>query len=47
LHAEKLLKLFCIWSGDTLWCFFCFVLFYLVFFPFDETTTELLLRHHL
>jgi hypothetical protein len=49
---KNLLKLYCIWTWDTLWwfffvCLFCVVLVYLVFFPFDETMTELLLRHHL
>jgi hypothetical protein len=42
---KNLLKLYCFWTWDTLWCFF--VLFCFVFFSFDETTTELLLRHHL
>jgi hypothetical protein len=28
-------------------CFSCLFWFGLVFFPFDETTTELLLRHQL
>jgi hypothetical protein len=41
---KNLLKLYCIWSWDTLWCF---VWFGLVSFPFDKTMTELLLRHHL
>jgi hypothetical protein len=31
---KNLLKLYCIWTWDTLWCFFCFVLFcFLFFFP--------------
>jgi hypothetical protein len=42
---KNILKLYCVWTWDTSWCF-CFFVF-LVFFPFDETTTELLLRHHL
>jgi hypothetical protein len=47
---KNLLKLYCIRTWDTLWCFFCLfhiVWFGLVFFPFDEKMTELLLRHHL
>jgi hypothetical protein len=44
---KNLLKLYCIRTWDTLWDFFCFVLFCFVFFPFDKTMTELLLRHHL
>jgi hypothetical protein len=49
LHAETVLHLN---LGDFvgfLFCFvqFCFILVFPVFFPFDETTTELLLRHHL
>jgi hypothetical protein len=44
---KNLLKLYCIWIWDTLWCFFCFVLFcfvYVSFFPLwwdnDRTTSE-------
>jgi hypothetical protein len=47
---KTLLKIYCIWTWDILWYFStccCFVWFGLGFFPFDETTTELLLRHHL
>jgi hypothetical protein len=52
LHAEKLTETvlhlnlghFVVFLGF----FVClFVLFYLVYFPFDEKTTELLLRHYL
>jgi hypothetical protein len=38
---KNLLKWYCIWTWDTLWVFF------FLCFPFDETMTELLLRHHL
>jgi hypothetical protein len=52
LHAEKPTEtVLHLNLGHFVGFFFCFVwLFYfvfLVFFPFDETTTELLLRHHL
>jgi hypothetical protein len=38
--------LFCFVFVFVFCLFFLFVLLF-VFFPFDETTTELLLRHHL
>jgi hypothetical protein len=48
---KNLLKLYCIRTWDTLWGFFflvCFVCFCsILFFPFDGTTTEQHLRHHL
>jgi hypothetical protein len=44
---KNLLKLYCIWTWDTLWCFFVLWFFFSFFFPFGETMTELLLRHHL
>jgi hypothetical protein len=46
---KNLLKLYCIWTWDSLWGFFvCFLQFWFtLFFPFDETTTEPHLRHHL
>jgi hypothetical protein len=44
---KNLLKLYCIWTWDTLWCFFCFFFFWFGFFgifPFwwdnDRTTSE-------
>jgi hypothetical protein len=47
LHAEKLTETVLHLTWDTLWV--CFVLFCFVYFifPFDETTTEQHLRHHL
>jgi hypothetical protein len=50
LHAEKLTyTVLHLNLGHFVVFFVLFglVLFGLVFFPFDETTTELLLRHHL
>jgi hypothetical protein len=50
LHAEKLTETVLYLNlGHFLGFLFCFVLFcfVLVFFPFDESMTELLLRHHL
>jgi hypothetical protein len=52
LHAEKLMETVLHVNLGHFVVFFCFVLvgfgsFYLVVFPFGETMTELLLRHHL
>jgi hypothetical protein len=50
LHAEKLTEtVLHLNLGHFVGFLFCFglVWFGLVFFPFDETTTELPLRHHL
>jgi hypothetical protein len=54
LHAEKLTETVLHLNlghfvGFFLFCFvwFCFILVFPVFFPYDETTTELLLRHYL
>jgi hypothetical protein len=44
---KNLLKLFCIWTWDTLWVFFFLCSFVLLCVPFDETTTKQHLRHHL
>jgi hypothetical protein len=48
---KNLLKLYCIWTWDTLWVFLFVCLFCLfcsiLCIPFDETTTEQHLRHHL
>jgi hypothetical protein len=44
---KNLLKLYCIWTWDTLWGFFFVLCGFILFFPFDKITTELLLRHHL
>jgi hypothetical protein len=51
LHAEKLTETVLHLNLGHFVVFFCFMLFcfslvFLVFFLFDETTTELLLRHH-
>jgi hypothetical protein len=43
---KNLLKLYYIWTWDTLWCFACFCFFWL-FSPLMRQQTELLLRHHL
>jgi hypothetical protein len=48
LHAEKLTEtILHLNLGHFVVFFFFLVWFGLVFFPFDETTTEILLRHHL
>jgi hypothetical protein len=50
LHADKLTETVLHLSLGHFVIFFvlcCFVLFGLLFFPFEETTTELLLRNHL
>jgi hypothetical protein len=52
---KNLLKLYCIWTWDTLWGFVCVCVCVCVCvqfcstlcIPFDETTTEQQLRHHL
>jgi hypothetical protein len=45
---KNLLKLYCIWTWDTLWVFFLCVQFCSTLsVPFDETTTEQHLRQHL
>jgi hypothetical protein len=45
---KNLLKLYCIWTWDTLWGFFVCVQFCSTLcIPFDETTTEQHLMHHL
>jgi hypothetical protein len=50
LHAEKLTEIVLHLNLGHLvgFCLFCFVRFCsILFFPFDETTTEQHLRHHL
>jgi hypothetical protein len=48
---KNLRKLYCIWSWDTLWVFFCFFVFVqfcsILCVPIDKTTTEQHLWHHL
>jgi hypothetical protein len=45
---KNFLKLYCIWTWDTWWGFFCACVVFLYFMhPFDETTTEQHLRHQL